>query len=148
MDPIDRVFGRDRLQMEIFEQKVEHLLEEARDTLHHGSEPAGLLLSANAVLDDAEEKWVFGSGTKGVVAEFPVEVVLGAKVAAERQFFEGEDALEIQERREIFPEENVEIEIEPAIVINRKVAEKIDALNVPGKGVEGRLVFRVFISDE
>src|SRR5262245_1743366 len=103
---------------------------------HHLFGPLGLLLGSDAVLYDRFEKGVACRCTKSIITDFPIHPILLAEEAMNGQFFEWKHATEAKQIFEIGCQEYVGIKIETAKAIDRKIPEKVVALNAYGKRVE------------
>src|SRR5262245_23576387 len=103
---------------------------------HHLFSPLGMLLGSDAILYDRIEKWVARCCTKSIVTDFPVHPIAVAKESVNGQFFERKYATEAKQILEIGRQEYVGIKIETAKAIDRKIPEKVVALNAYGKRVE------------
>src|ERR1700722_20010438 len=83
-----------------------------------------------------------------VIADFPIHVEMIAQKMAEGQAFEGKHAAGIEQTVQAGGQQHVEIEVEPAIAVNRQVAKEIVPLNAKTERVHDRPILREFFGDE
>src|SRR5687767_12257107 len=108
---------------------------------HHGRHPGRILLGPHAIPDDLLKEWVSSDSTEGVISNFPVHVMLLAKMIIERYFFERKHTARRQQRFQARPKKHIKVEIKATQPVDNKVAKEIKALNILREPLEHRLIF-------
>jgi len=110
--------------------------EKRRATAHHELHPFRILLSSRAIFDDGLKKRMASGGSKCIVSNLPIHVVMGAQVTAEGWPFKWKYAARREEIREPRSQQDIQIKIKASVTINRQIPEEIVALDGERKRIK------------